>query len=80
MVLWGVPSHPVKRLVLCLANRGIVPLAGFDHLRSFANRDALGLSGLRILNCRMKILTLVEEAEARGIAIYRSGIVDGSIR
>ena len=50
-----------------------------DRLRSFHNCDAL-VSLIQDFELeKLKIPKLVEEAETRGIAIYRSGIVDGSI-
>ena len=50
-----------------------------DRLRSFHNCDAL-VSLIQDFELqKLKITKLVEEAETRGIAIFRSGIVDGSI-
>ena len=76
----GCTFAPEKRLVLCLANRGTVPSRWtWIDLRSFHNCDAL-VSLIQDFELqKLKIPKLVEEAEARGIAIYRSGIVDGSI-
>ena len=50
-----------------------------DRLRSFHNCDALVSLVQDFELQKLKIPKLVEEAEARGIAIYRSGITDGSV-
>ena len=48
-------------------------------MRSFHNCDAL-VSLIQDYELeKLKIPKLVQEAEARGIAIYRSGITDGSV-
>jgi len=50
-----------------------------DRLRSFHDCDALVSLVQDFELQKLKIPTLVESAEERGIAIYRSGITDGSV-